>query len=283
MRTLTSVLALAVAMLLCAGPGAAPVGAQEKVVVLVERIQDIHLTDDQEAKIAEIRKDSQPKVRDAAKELAAIVKEEVEKVRDVLTADQKAKLQELKEDRKEERMAGLAARIAHLKELDLTEDELTKIQEIRKDFRPKIIKGMQALAGMLTDEQKQAREQGLKAGKKRAEVLAALNLTADQKEKVAAVAKDVGIVVREELEKIKDLLTDEQQAKLVDLKEERQERARDRLASKIANLKDLNLTDEQKTRIEAIRKEFRPRVHEAGNRLRAAVRDEVAMIVAVIK
>ena len=43
MRTLTSVLALAVAMLLCAGPGAAPVGAQEKVVgvVLVERIQDI--------------------------------------------------------------------------------------------------------------------------------------------------------------------------------------------------------------------------------------------------
>jgi Spy/CpxP family protein refolding chaperone len=285
MRTLSSVLALAVAILLCAGPGAAPVGAQEKVVgvVLVERIQDINLTDDQEAKIAEIRKDCQPKIRDAAKELTALVKEEVEKVRDVLTPEQKAKLQELKEELKEQRMVGLAERIAHLKELDLTLDEVAKIQEIRKEFRPKIVKGMQALAGMLSDEQKQAREQGLKAGKKRAEVLASLNLTADQKEKVAAVCKDVGVVVREELEKIKDLLTDEQQAKLVDIKEERLERVRDRLACKIANFKDLNLTDEQKTKIEAIRKDFRPRVHEAGNRLRAAVRDEVAMIVAVIK
>ena len=52
---------------------------------LLERIQDLNLTDEQEAKIADIRKEYRPKVQEAAKELAGIVKEEVEKVRAVLT------------------------------------------------------------------------------------------------------------------------------------------------------------------------------------------------------
>jgi Spy/CpxP family protein refolding chaperone len=55
------------------------------------------------------------------------------------------------------------------------------------------------------------------------------------------------------------------------------------MAHRIANLKDLNLTDEQKTKIADIRKECRPKVHEAGNKLRAIVREEVEAIVAVIK
>jgi hypothetical protein len=55
------------------------------------------------------------------------------------------------------------------------------------------------------------------------------------------------------------------------------------MAHRIATLKELNLTEDQKTRIAAIRKEFGPRVHEAGNRLRATVREEVEAILAVIK
>jgi Spy/CpxP family protein refolding chaperone len=243
----------------------------------------LNLTDEQEAKIADIRKECRPKVQEAGKDLAAIVKEEVEKIRDVLTVEQKEKLEAQKEERTELRLEGLAARIAHLRDLDLTEAERTKIQDIRKEYRPKIVKAMEGLKGLLSEEQRKAREEGLAAGKKRKEILASLNLTNDQKEKVVAVGKEVAPIVREEMEKIKDVLTEEQQAKLEELKDERKEQVRDGLAHRIANLKDLNLTDEQKTKIEDIRKEYRPKVQEAGNKLRAAVREEVDMILAVIK
>ena len=50
-----------------------------------------------------------------------------------------------------------------------------------------------------------------------------------------------------------------------------------------ARIQDLNLTDEQKTQIRDIRKEYRPKVQEAGNKLRATAREEVEAIVAVIE
>jgi Spy/CpxP family protein refolding chaperone len=228
-------------------------------------------------------KESQPKVQEAGKELAASVKDEVGKVQEVLTAEQKQKLEALKDERKEHRLEGLAARIARLHDLDLTEAEVTKIQDIRKEYRPKVMKAMEGLTGILTDEQQKAREEGLKAGKKRREILASLNLTEDQKEKVGAICKEVGTIVREELEKIQDLLTEEQQAKLPEVKDERRDRVRDRMAARIENLQDLNLTDDQKTKIAAVRKEYRPKIHEAGNKLRGAAREEVAAILAVIK
>jgi Spy/CpxP family protein refolding chaperone len=56
-----------------------------------------------------------------------------------------------------------------------------------------------------------------------------------------------------------------------------------RWAARIANLDELNLTDEQKAKIADIRKEYRPKVHEAGNKLRAAIREEVDMITNVLK
>jgi len=284
MRTLIAATFLVVAALVCPGLWAVDEAKDNGVGEgLAERLQDLNLTDEQEAKIADITKESAPKVREAGKELAAIVKEEEEKVRDVLTAEQKEKLQTLKEERKEHRLEGLAQRMAHLKDLDLTEDELAKIQDIRKEYRPKIAKAMEGFKGILSDEQKKAREEGLKAGKKRREILESLNLTGDQKEKVTAACKDLATIVREEMEKIRDVLTEEQQAKLPELKDERRERVRDKWACRVANLKDLNLTDEQKTKIDDIRKEYRPKVHEAGNKLRAAVREEVEMIVAVIK
>ena len=49
------------------------------------------------------------------------------------------------------------------------------------------------------------------------------------------------------------------------------------------NSKDLNLTDDQKSQIATIRMECRPKVHEAGNKLRTTVREEVDAILAVMK
>jgi Spy/CpxP family protein refolding chaperone len=283
MKTLTTVVALAVAVwadLRTAEGKADPKGVGSG---LAERIQDMYLTDEQEAKLADIRKEYRPKVQKAAKELAAIVNEEVEKVRGVLAADQKGKLKALKELRGALREETLVGRLACLKDLDLTDGEITRIAEIRKEYQPKIEGAMKKLGGLLTDDQKKAREQALKAGKKRSEVIQSLQLTDEQLDKVVAVGKEVRGRVREELEKIRAVLSDEQKAKLVEIKAERKQRVRDRLAFRIAAFKVLNLTDEQATRIADIRKEYRPKVQEAGNKLRAIVREEAGMIVVVLE
>jgi Spy/CpxP family protein refolding chaperone len=286
MRTLVTVLT---AVLLSVGAGLYGAGgaqgqnAQRAGEGLAERLQDLDLTDAQEAKIADIRKEYRPKVEAAAKELTALVKEEVGKAQTVLTPEQRTKLQALKEERKERRVEGLAARMAHLDQLDLTDAEGAKIQAIRKACRPKIEAALRNLEGLLTPAQKQARAEGLKAGKKRREVLASLNLTPDQKGKVETVCKEVGALVREELEQMRDVLTEEQQAKLAELKDERRDRIRDRMAARIMNVKDLNLTAEQRTKIADIRQQYRPRIQEAGNRLRALVREEMGAIIGVLK
>lgn len=274
MRTLKIALALAVVM---------SVAAAGQVVVLVERIQDLPLSDAQEAKIAEIRKESKAKIQEAAKELGALAKEEVQKIRDVLTAEQKEKIQNLKEDREERREECLAHAIASLKELDLTDAEMTKIGEIRKDYRPKLLKSMKELDGMLTEEQKKIRTEAVTGGKKRSEVLEALKLTDEQKQKVVTVGKEVGSLVREEMEHIGEILSKSQKEQLAELKEERKEQVRHRLPHVISNLKDLNLSDEQKTKFAEIRNAYRPKVQEVGNRLRATIRNEVEKIAAVIK
>jgi Spy/CpxP family protein refolding chaperone len=206
----------------------------------------------------------------------------VEKIRAVLTPEQKEKLPSMREERRERRAEGLAERLMHLRELDLTDAEVTKMAVIRKEYHPKIVKAMEGLRRILNDEQRQAREEALKAGKSRREVLAALNLTAEQKEKVEAIGQEVRGLVQEEMEKMRDVLTEGQREKLPELQRERRERVRDRMAHRIANLRDLNLTDEQKSQIREIRQEYRPRVHEAGNKLRAAVREEARMILAVL-
>jgi Spy/CpxP family protein refolding chaperone len=283
MRMLCVVLAVSVAVALWAAPPAIQAQATQRGTGLAERIQDLNLTDAQEAKIADLRKEFRPKVQEAAKEVVAIVREEVEKMQTVLTPQQKQKLQTLREERQEHREDCLAHRIANLRDLDLTDAEMTQIGDIRKEFRPKIEKALEGLKGTLSAEQMKAREEALTTGKTRRQVLEALKLTPPQKEKVETVGKEVAGLVREELDKIRDVLTKGQQEKLQDLKEERHEHVRDRMAHRIANLKDLNLTDEQKTKLADIRKEYRPKVHEAGNKLRAAVREEVEKILAVIR
>ena len=165
----------------------------------------------------------------------------------------------------------------------MTDDEMTKIGAIRSEFRPKLVKAARALEGLLSDDQNKVRVEGLKEGKKRKEILESMKLTDDQKQKVAAVAKELGDLVREEAEKVSDVLTASQKEQLTELKDERREQVRDRLAHRITNLRDLNLTDEQKTKLADIRKESRPKIQQAGNELRAAIREEMEKILAVIK
>jgi Spy/CpxP family protein refolding chaperone len=285
MKTLSAALVLVVVVGVLVCPSLrADEGAKTKVGEgIAERIQDLNLTDQQEAKITDIRKEFRPKVQEAGKELGGIVKEEVDKIQAVLTADQKQKLQTFKEERTDNRDGCLAHVVANLQDLDLTDAEMTKVGDIRKEYRPKIAKAMEGLTGTLTDAQKKAREEALSAGKTRKEMLEAIKLTDDQRTKVQTGAKEVATLVREEMEKIADVLSEEQKEKLQDLKDERAERVRDRRAHAAANFKDLNLTDEQKTKITEIRKEYRPKVQEAGNKLRATIKDELSQIVAVIK
>ncbi len=136
---------------------------------------------------------------------------------------------------------------------------------------------------MLTDDQKKTREDALKAGKKRSEVRESLALSAEQKEKLESVGKELRALVGEEMEKVRDVLTPEQLERFQERREEPRENVRDRLAWRISNLKELNLSEEQVSKISDSRKEFRPKVHEAGNALRAAIREELEKILAVIK
>ena len=278
MRTLIA--GLTVAALMGAPDKLFAQAARERVN---ERVQDINLTDAQEAKIADIAKEFRPKIQEAAKELAAVLKAEGEKIQATLTPAQKTKLETLKEERQEHRAEGLAQRLAHLGELDLTDAELAKIGAIRAEYAPKIARAMEGLHGLLSEDQRKAREEALQAGKPRREVLAALKLTGAQKEKVEAVGKEVRTLVREELAKVRDVLSEGQKEKLEVFQEERKAHVRDRMAHAIMNFKDLDLTTDQKTQLADIRKEYRPKVQEAGNKLRAAVRQEVQAILAVLK
>ena len=283
MKTLSAVLVLLVGVLVCPSFAADKEEKGKVGEAVAERIQDLNLTDQQEAKIADIRKEFRPKVQDAAKELAGVVKEEVDKIQAVLTPEQRDKVKAMKEERAEHREECVVHAITNLKELDLTDAEMAKIGEIRKEFRPKIAKAMEGLRGILTDAQKKTREDALAAGKSRKEVMEALKLTDDQKTKVEAIGKELATLVREEMEQVGDVLNAEQKEKLQDVKDERKERVRDRRAHAIANAKDLNLTDDQKSKLADIRKEYRPKVQDAGNKLRVTIREELVQIVPVLK
>jgi hypothetical protein len=74
MKTLMAAVTLVLGVGACAALPAAEEQAQQKASGgLAARVQDLHLTDAQEAKIADIRKEYGPRVREAAKNLATVV------------------------------------------------------------------------------------------------------------------------------------------------------------------------------------------------------------------
>jgi Spy/CpxP family protein refolding chaperone len=205
-----------------------------------------------------------------------------EQIQDLcLTDQQEAKIAdgELKEMGAE----SLAEEIAHLGDLQLTDAEIFQITEIRKEFRPKIGSTLDELEGLLTDYQKKARQDALQSSKKRREVLEALNLSDETKEKLHTVCSKVGTLCREEMEKLRAVFSPDQKEKFQELKDETKENAQDRMGHQIATWKDLNLTEDQKSQIAGFRKAFRPKVQEAGEKRRATVREQVDAILAVLK
>jgi Spy/CpxP family protein refolding chaperone len=111
---------------------------------------------------------------------------------------------------------GMAGPFEMLKGLDLTADQKAKVKEVGKEFHSK----MKAAAdSVLTDEQKTARDEAVKAakdaGKKGREVQKAahdaVKLTAEQKTKMKDAMKPVDKEIRE---KLMDILTDEQKAQV---------------------------------------------------------------------
>jgi Spy/CpxP family protein refolding chaperone len=296
MRTTHAVLALVLTMSFVVTVGAAQVVTEEPAVVttrdvqqsarpkmLVVSVQDIELTDEQEARIAAIRKEYGDKIKGDAKELKTLAAQQVDRIRNVFTPEQRSKIQDIIAQQKEFKEESLAHAIANLKELDLTEAELAKIREIRNAYRPKMDEAIKQLDGLLTEDQKKAREAALKAGKTRREVLQALNLTSAQRAELENIADDLKNLVGNEAEKIRGVLTATQRETLQDLREERRDMVRDRLAHQIANLNELNLTDEQKATLRNLRQEYRPKLQELGNQLRTSIGEEVGKIVAVLK
>jgi Spy/CpxP family protein refolding chaperone len=289
MRTLIMVVTGAI---LASLPGklAAEERADQKATKgLAAQIQDLFLSDGQEAKIADIQKEYRPRVQAAGKELVDVIGEELEKVYSVLTLAQKTDIQAFNVERRTRRAERRAERLVQLEELDELEElefiggEGSKIAEIRKEYRPRIVKLVEGLMGTLNEDQRKAREEALKAGKKRSEMIASLNLSDEQKAKIEAVGKEVGTIVREALEKIRDAMTEGQKQKRQELEQERREGVRDPIARRILGLKDLKLTDAQKAQIAEIGEEYRPKVQKAANKLGAALREEVEKIIAVLK
>jgi Spy/CpxP family protein refolding chaperone len=257
--------------------------ADEARVVLVERFQELDLTDEQEAKIAEIQEMNRPKIQTAAQQLATVVKEEVDKVKAILTPEQKEKLAALKDEFQQQRAECLSERLARIHELDLSDGEIAQLQTMRKELRPQVAKAMEGLRSVLTDEQRAARHEALQSGKTHAETLASLKLTDAQKQQVRDICSDFRDSVRQELQQFGAMLTSQQKEKLAEFKDEKREQVRDREAHRIANLQGLNLTAEQREKISTIRQEYRPKVQEAGNALRGAIRTEVQAIAEALK
>ena len=144
LRSLIAVFALTIGLAHCPKTVAADDPREDRREAIRERLAetmaDLDLTDDQETKIAEVRKEYRPKIQEAAKDLATVLKEEAEDIREVLTPEQKEKIKAIREERKGRRIEGLAARLAHLRDFDLTDAEVAQLEEIREELERLMLK-----------------------------------------------------------------------------------------------------------------------------------------------
>ena len=105
-----------------------------------------------------------------------------------------------------------------LQGLDLSADQKAKLEDLKKELGPKLKEAGQKVDSILTDDQKKARADAWKAGQEagksmeeiRQAVEEALKLTDDQKTKMADARKAMGEVMKEAREKMLEILTPEQ-------------------------------------------------------------------------
>jgi Spy/CpxP family protein refolding chaperone len=115
-----------------------------------------------------------------------------------------------------------AARLKLLEGLSLTADQKAKIEDLKKGYGPKFATAEKNVASVYTPEQQKARHEAAKAakaaGKKgkdlRQAVESAANLTADQKPKLAGAQKALGSLSKEFQAKVWSVLTPEQRDQL---------------------------------------------------------------------
>jgi Spy/CpxP family protein refolding chaperone len=114
---------------------------------------------------------------------------------------------------------GLIERVEKNKDLKLTDDQKAKLEELKKEYAPKEKALTGKREGVLTADQKKARDDARKAakdaGKSRREIfqagMEAVKLTDAQKATMADVRKAAGALNKEISEKVNKILTPEQQ------------------------------------------------------------------------
>ena len=105
-----------------------------------------------------------------------------------------------------------------LEGLELTAEQKEKLKGLEKEYGPKLKEARAKMDSIITDEQKKARAEAMKAAKEagkkgkelRQAVEAAVQLTDEQKAKMAEARKAMGPLQREVREKFMALLTPEQ-------------------------------------------------------------------------
>jgi ABC-type Na+ efflux pump permease subunit len=128
--------------------------------------------------------------------------------------------------KKEKKKAGgfdpTAALVKKAADEGLPEDAIAKIKTVAAEHAPKLRAAQAKVDALLTPEQKKARGEAMKAaraaGKKRkelqADIAAALNLSDDQQEKIAAAQKESRAAITSFRQAVAAQLTPEQQTKL---------------------------------------------------------------------
>ena len=151
--------------------------------------------------------------------------------------------------------------------LNLTADQKTRLDALRKEYQPKL-KDSKLLENILTAQQKTARRQAAEAakaaGKTPKEIHqaaeAAVTLTADQKAKLAEAKKEMAPIYQEFHAKIMAILTPEQREQL----KQRGGKSRPSWSPPFPFLSGLNLTAEQKAKLDALRKEYQPKLQDGS-------------------
>lgn len=123
-------------------------------------------------------------------------------------------------------------RLANVKGLNLTDDQKTKLEALKKEYQPKNKEARAKLDSIVTDEQKKARDEAMKAakaaGKKGREVFeagrAAMKFTDEQKTKMQEAFKAMGELRKEINGKVMNVLTPEQKDLLKKMRPPRKER-----------------------------------------------------------
>jgi len=120
-----------------------------------------------------------------------------------------------------------------LKEIELTAEQKAKLEQLKKEMGPKVMEARKKVDSIFTEEQRKARAEAQKAaraagktGKEaRNAVEAAVKLTEEQKVKFAAARKAAGELQRQVRDKIMVLLTPEQKEVIKErMKKQREER-----------------------------------------------------------